>query len=179
MGKMSGLTCNAHNFSGLLVPVRFGVQYSAAPICEKAWLWLRQSMKLAGATGLRPLLRITTRRLSSLYGSGRSNTALTTLNMAVFAPIPRARVMTATAVNPGFLRSVRIAYLRLRRRASMISLLVAQRHHGIHFGRASCRNICRKQSYPQHRHSAGDDRDGASHLQLGQQARRKPLAPVG
>ena len=35
IGKMSGVTCNAHNFSGLSVPVRFGVQYSAAPICEK------------------------------------------------------------------------------------------------------------------------------------------------
>jgi hypothetical protein len=34
-------------------------------------------------------------------------TALTKLNIAVFAPMPRASVAMATAVNPGFLASIR------------------------------------------------------------------------
>jgi hypothetical protein len=32
---------------------------------------------------------------------------LTTLNMAVFAPIPNANVSAATAVNPGLFRNLR------------------------------------------------------------------------
>jgi hypothetical protein len=32
---------------------------------------------------------------------------LTTLKMALFAPMPSASAMTATAVKPGFLRSIR------------------------------------------------------------------------
>ena len=37
----------------------------------------------------------------SLNGSGRSRTLLTTLKIAVLAPIPSASVKTAIAVNPG------------------------------------------------------------------------------
>jgi len=40
-------------------------------------------------------------------GSGRSKTALTTLKIAVLAPMPSASVRMATAVKPEFLRSVR------------------------------------------------------------------------
>ena len=47
------------------------------------------------------------KRSASGKGMDRSNTPLTTVNTAVFAPIPRASVSTATAVNPGFLRSMR------------------------------------------------------------------------
>jgi hypothetical protein len=36
---------------------------------------------------------------------------LTTLKIAVFAPMPSASVNTATAVNPPFFTSIRIAYL--------------------------------------------------------------------
>jgi hypothetical protein len=36
---------------------------------------------------------------------------LTTLKMAVVAPMPRASVRTATVVNPGVLRKDRMAYL--------------------------------------------------------------------
>jgi hypothetical protein len=50
-----------------------------------------------------------TRRSASVYGSGRSSTALTTLKMAVLAPMPRARVRTATIANPGARTSVRVA----------------------------------------------------------------------
>jgi len=48
-------------------------------------------------------------REESLYGSGRSTTALTMLKMAVFAPMPSARVSVATAVNPGFFLNMRAA----------------------------------------------------------------------
>src|SRR6185436_11645015 len=53
-----------------------------------------------------------TSRSGSLKGRGRSNTALIKLNIALFAPIPRASVRTATAVNPGLLASVRHPYLK-------------------------------------------------------------------
>src|SRR5437867_4694094 len=46
-----------------------------------------------------------TSRPGSLNGGGRSSTALTTLIIAVFAPIPSASVSTATAVKPGFFSS--------------------------------------------------------------------------
>src|SRR4030081_1257500 len=54
----------------------------------------------------------TTSRSGSLNGNGRSSTALTTLKIAVFAPMPSASVMTATAVNPGFFKSWRKANFR-------------------------------------------------------------------
>jgi hypothetical protein len=50
-----------------------------------------------------------TMRSGSGYGSGFSKTAFTTVKMAVLAPMPSASVRTATAVKPGFLRSVRNA----------------------------------------------------------------------
>src|SRR5438477_7619275 len=52
-------------------------------------------------------------RSASGYGSGRRRTALTMLKIAVFAPIPSARVMIATAENAGFLISCRKASRRL------------------------------------------------------------------
>src|SRR6266478_7481538 len=52
-----------------------------------------------------------TSRSGSLKGNGRSNTPLTTLKMAVFAPMPRASVSTATAVKPGFFSNWRKANL--------------------------------------------------------------------
>src|SRR5438034_11846465 len=55
---------------------------------------------------------IRTSRSGSRYGSGRSNTALTTLKMAVFATMPSASVSTATAVKPGFFSNWRKANLR-------------------------------------------------------------------
>ena len=52
-----------------------------------------------------------TSRFGSAYGSGFSSTPCTTLKIALFAPIPRASVSTATIVNPGLLSSRRIVYL--------------------------------------------------------------------
>src|SRR5213075_1194318 len=53
-----------------------------------------------------------TSRPGSLNGGGRSSTALNTLKIAVFAPMPSASVSTATAVKPGFFSSWRKANLR-------------------------------------------------------------------
>jgi hypothetical protein len=50
-----------------------------------------------------------TSRSGSAYGNGLRSTPLTTLKMALFAPIPSASVSTATMVNPGLLTSRRIA----------------------------------------------------------------------
>ena len=44
------------------------------------------------------------------YGSGRRSTPLTTLKMAVSAPMPTARVSTEMAVNPGLFSSIRNAW---------------------------------------------------------------------
>jgi hypothetical protein len=46
-------------------------------------------------------------RSGAAKGSGRSTTALTTLKMAVVAPMPRASVSTAVAAKPGCRTSVR------------------------------------------------------------------------
>ncbi len=45
----------------------------------------------------------------SRYGRGRSSTAFTMLNIALFAPIPKASVSTATTVNPGLFFNLRSA----------------------------------------------------------------------
>ena len=44
-----------------------------------------------------------------MYGSARSSTPFTIVNTAVLAPMPTARAMTATAVNPGLRRRLRSA----------------------------------------------------------------------
>jgi hypothetical protein len=48
-------------------------------------------------------------RSGSSSGSGCNKTALTTLKIALLAPMPRASVNTATNVKPGVFSSIRIA----------------------------------------------------------------------
>jgi hypothetical protein len=60
---------------------------------------LRPGGVFALRAGSRSTIR--TKRSLSGYGSGRSNTALTTLKTAVVAPIPSASVTTAAVANPG------------------------------------------------------------------------------
>ena len=50
-----------------------------------------------------------TSRSACAYGSGRSSTALTTLNIAVLAPMPIASVRMATIAKPGRRVQVRMA----------------------------------------------------------------------
>src|ERR1700730_4934332 len=78
--------------------------------------WVIPGKLLAGGT-----CHTCTSRAGSWNGSGRRSTAFTTLKMAVFAPMPRARTMMAAAVKPGFLRSTRRPCLRSGRRLSMRS----------------------------------------------------------
>src|SRR5205807_9143683 len=67
-------------------------------------------------------------RSASGYGSGRSRTALTMLQIAVFAPIPSASVRIAIAANAGFLVSCR----RAKRK-----LFITQRYHRVDASGAS------------------------------------------
>src|SRR5258705_7213097 len=73
-------------------------------------------------------------RPGSGYGSGRTNTALITLKMAVLAPMQSASVITAMMVKPGDFRSWRRA-----KRRSFISFS-AQRLNWIDMRRAARRN---------------------------------------
>src|SRR4051812_635057 len=74
-----------------------------------------QRIKLAGpATFETPgrfafVSQITAMRSASGYGKRSRKTALTTVKMALFTPIPSARVRTATNVKPGDFRSCRKA----------------------------------------------------------------------
>src|SRR6266566_2894320 len=85
-------------------------QVRAVAISSNTVFSRRQSSNLGYAVHMPQRLafgfvdHICTSRSESGYGRGRSSTAFTTLNTAVFAPIPRARVSTAVVVNPGLLR---------------------------------------------------------------------------
>src|SRR5947199_7590695 len=59
-----------------------------------------------------PLRSTTNSRSGSGNESGRNKKALTTLKIAVLAPMPSASVSTATAVKPGFFSNWRKANLR-------------------------------------------------------------------
>src|SRR5580704_6159965 len=60
-----------------------------------------------------------TSRLGSRKGMGRSNTALTTLKIAVFAPIPSTRAKSAIALKLGLFQSIRTAKRRSLQRLSI------------------------------------------------------------
>jgi hypothetical protein len=53
--------------------------------------------------------KIRTSRSGSAYGSGRMSTPRATVNIAVLAPMPMARVATAASVNAGLRRRTRSA----------------------------------------------------------------------
>src|ERR1700685_1831623 len=63
-----------------------------------------------------------TTRPGSSTGSGRRNTALVSVKMAVLAPIPRPSDSRATAVNPGLRASVRAPYFRSCQRSIILVL---------------------------------------------------------
>jgi hypothetical protein len=85
---------------------------------ENTWFWFCQSRKFAGEIEkvLIPgkllaggVCHTRTSRSESGKGRERSNTPFTTEKIAVLAPMPSARVMTATAANPGAFRTCRAA----------------------------------------------------------------------
>src|SRR5713101_501785 len=63
----------------------------------------------------------------SLTGRRRSKTWSRRVKMAVFAPMPRARVRTATAVKPGVRTSMRKVYFKSRRAVSSQPMMVRWR----------------------------------------------------
>ncbi len=80
-----------------------------------------QSVMLRGDTNARlcPLVSwIATRRCGSAKGNGRSSVASTRAKIALLAPMPRARVVTAMAVNAGAWRNCRNANPTSDRRSS-------------------------------------------------------------
>src|SRR6185369_13574363 len=93
------------------VPVRFTDQPRKVDIASKVWLRERHSRKFGYDTQRfvtsGPDSVIHTMRSGSAYGSGFSSTAWTTLNIAVFTPMPAASVNTDNAVKPGCFRSQR------------------------------------------------------------------------
>src|ERR1051326_4865303 len=64
--------------------------------------------------------------LASGTGRGRINIPLTRLNIVEFAPVPRARDKTATAVDVASFHSMRMAY---RMSLSTIALALTRRLH--------------------------------------------------
>src|SRR6266571_6108941 len=63
----------------------------------------------------------------SLTGRSRNKTWSKRVKMAVFAPMPRARVSTATAVKPGVRANMRKVYFRSRRTVSSQPRMVTRR----------------------------------------------------
>src|SRR5689334_7011024 len=89
---------------------------------------------------------------------GASMVAYTTLKIAVVAPTPNANVSSATAVNPGLLRSRRKAKRKFWRSVCICFTpsLVPQRHHGIDLRRTESRKGGRRERERnnEHRHDA-------------------------
>src|SRR6185312_5390318 len=73
---------------------------------------------------------------------GRNKTAFTTLNNAVFAPMPSARAAIAVIVITGLLRRVRAAYFKSEKdiASELLSVFVTVRSHG--------RTLCRARVTP-------------------------------
>ena len=86
---------------------------------EKTVLWSRRPSYIGCETGVRvldwdderpekgPGASSTTSRCASATGSRRNRTWSISPKIAAFAPMPRASVITTTAVNPGFLANDR------------------------------------------------------------------------
>src|SRR5262245_13134537 len=76
----------------------------------------------AGPPRARMSCQTITRRLESLYGSGRMRRAFTTLKIAVFAPIPSASVAIATSAKPGERTSILNPYRKSEIKIDMCAL---------------------------------------------------------
>src|ERR1044071_5876593 len=102
-------------------------------------------------------------RSASGYGSGRSRTALTTLKIAVFAPMPSASVRMAMNANPGDLRSWRRA---IRMSFNMEISFGSQRDDGIY--------TCSAAGW----HTAGDQCDASEDKSCAEKTRKIPGAQI-
>src|SRR4029453_3127242 len=99
----------------------------------------RKSTRRPGVSGSREnawlVDQTNTSRDGSRYGSGLGGTQRMTLKMAVFAPMPSARVRTAVAVNPGLLHNARTAYHESCRKSLHMLARLCSLYH--------CSSICR------------------------------------
>src|SRR2546426_485673 len=110
---------------------------------------------------LGPLSKTITNRSVSLNGNGRRRMALTTLKIAVFAPMPSASVSTATAVKPGLFSSWRKANLRS---------FITQRLHWIDLCRVAGGQPAGGERYRQQKQRYRRKRRWINRLDLEQQA---------
>src|SRR3954447_974331 len=105
MSKKLDDTLDPSSRSGSPPPVRLRGIWLIPAIVVTDVHWSRKSTSRAGVNGSRVDDVLDDQRNTSRSGSGnasgRKMTLLITLKMAVLAPMPRARVATATAVNAG------------------------------------------------------------------------------
>src|SRR5690242_8788337 len=91
---------------------------------------------------------MTTTRAGSETGSLRSNTASTTVNVAVVNAMPSASVTTATNVEDGLRTSIRAPYITSRHSeltcTPPTASFVTKRFERIDFRRAACRHVARE-----------------------------------
>ena len=114
MAKKFGVTNAARIWSDVPSSFTSEMRNEKKPVIPENWrMFSCMSRRSPGASGKSRTFRLVRSAVisaswpGSLYGSGRSSTALTTLKIAVVAPMPRASVMSAVSVNAGLLRSVR------------------------------------------------------------------------
>src|SRR5688572_15868958 len=88
-------------------------------------VWLEESP-------LRSIRTMPSNSLASFTRIGRRNCSFTSPKMAVFAPMPRPSVNTATTVKTGVFINWRSAYL---------TSFMAERLHRIDCGRTACREV--------------------------------------
>src|SRR5690348_2280718 len=115
-----------------------------------------------------------TSRLGARNGSGRRRTASTTEKIAVFAPIPSARVSTATAANTGDLRRERKAYRTSWEIPFMIPSLFPQGRHGRGLRGPASRQEARERGDGDHQPDRRRDRRGVVRAHLEEEAREEP-----
>ena len=127
MSNRLAVTCCDGIRSASAVPVMVISALRTAPTASNEWLWSRQSRKFRYDTvslgNCGQCSANSTSLCGSRYGSGRSSTAFTMLNIALFAPIPNASVSTATHANPLSFLSLRNAYRKFRATSPIPCLL--------------------------------------------------------
>ncbi len=113
VSKNPGMVCSAGTSSARPSPASIALRDVKAAIPSKLRLCARHASTSGydATSCVSPLFvlvaQMRTSRSEAGKGSGRSSTALTTLKMAVLAPMPSPRVRTATIVKVGFRRSMR------------------------------------------------------------------------
>ncbi len=132
IGNRSEETNSPETCSAAPWPVRLKLEGRWMAIPARVRLPSRQSRKFGYGTD--PLAKFgllswkVTRRSGSGYGSGSSSTPSMIENSAVLAPMPSARVSSATAVKPGLRRSTRAPCRTSATRSSNRDTPRASRH---------------------------------------------------